>query len=269
MIPDRSRLVRTEKAMRSCVLDAGKTALRYFRNLEKSDIMQKSSIDLVTIADTEVEKHVQARLAKIFPDSAFIGEESGESGDINGPCFILDPIDGTTSFAHGYPFFSVSLAYREDRETYIGIVHAPAFGEIFTSIKGKGAFCGKRRMQVSGVSSLIGSLAITGFACIRAGQKPDNMALFEKVIYKLQGIRRDGSAALDLAFVADGRAELFWELNLNKWDTAAGVLLVEEAGGKVTDLAGRADYEAGRTILASNGRIHDGLLALVREAGYP
>jgi len=254
--------------LKATVLQASRIAMGYYGKLSAGDIAAKSSaIDLVTAADRKVESFVKARLAARHPDIAFLGEEEGLSGDkADGRVFILDPIDGTTNFIHSYPFFSVSLAYREDSRTVIGLVYAPFFKDLYHAIRGGGAYKNGKRIHVSGATKLIDSLAVTGFACIRGGMKPDNMAILNRVIYELSGIRRDGSAAIDLCYVAEGRTEIFWEMNLSSWDVAAGALVVEEAGGKVTDFDAGPHFESKRRILASNGWVHDDFLRLIAES---
>jgi myo-inositol-1(or 4)-monophosphatase len=254
--------------MKKTVLAAGRIVMSYYGRIPRSEVSTKSSFcDLVTEADKKVEAFVKKRLAAKFPDTAFLGEEEGLSGksEKNEKIFILDPIDGTTNFVHGYPFFSVSLAYREDGVTRAGIVYAPCFRDLYHAVRGSGAFRNGRRIGVSRTDNLGDSLAVTGFACIRGGLKPDNVPILNRVIYQVGGIRRDGSAAIDLCFVAEGRTEIFWEMNLSPWDVAAGSLIVEEAGGKVTDFDGGPDYEAKRAIVATNGSLHGQFLRLLKN----
>jgi myo-inositol-1(or 4)-monophosphatase len=257
--------------LRRTVLAAGRIAMKYYGRLSAGEIASKASpTDLVTEADKKVEAFVKARLARRFPDVAFLGEENGLSGGApDGRLFVLDPIDGTTNFIHSYPFFAVSLAYKENGRTLAGFVLAPFFKDLYHAVAGRGAFKNRKRIRVSAVSRLIDSIAVTGFACIRGGLKPDNIPVLDKVIYRMSGIRRDGSAALDLCYVAEGRTDIFWEMNLSPWDVAAGALIVEEAGGRVTDFQSGPGYEAKRRIVASNGRLHADFLGLLDSALKP
>jgi myo-inositol-1(or 4)-monophosphatase len=248
--------------MTQVVFDAGKIAKRYYGKLEANQVENKNPIDLVTVADKEIERFISDRLAKAFPQTAFLGEEYGFTGE-GGSLFILDPIDGTTNFVRQNPCFAISLAYRVEGRTEIGLVYAPMTGTLWHAVRGEGAFKGRKRIHVSSIDSLIRSLAITGFACVRGGMKPDNVALFNKVIYRVMAIRRDGSAAIDLCQVAEGKAELFWEMNLNPYDTAAGELILREAGGTITDFDGLQDHERKRRLVASNGKVHQEFLDLI------
>lgn len=255
---------RLQRAMRSAALEAGRLLLSMLGRLRRDQIAYKTSIDLVTEADRRAEALVRRRLGRLFPTAAFLGEEEGRSGsDTADLLFVLDPLDGTTNFVHGHPFFAVSLACRREGRTVAGVVYAPALKTLYEAVEGQGAFRNHRPVRVSPTPDLLHSLLITGFACVREGRKPDNVPIFAKAIYTCQGIRRSGSAALDLCFVADGRADLFWELGLNPWDVAAGSLIVQEAGGKVTDLSGGPDFIDRRSIVASNGLVHEEFLRLV------
>jgi len=225
-------------------------------------------VDLVTRVDRDLEESIRTDLAQAFPDVAFYGEEGAYGALADYPrVFIVDPLDGTTSFVHGHPFYSISIAYREDGTTRLGVVALPAFGETYWAQRGAGAFHDGRRLRVSDTAVLIESLAATGFACVRARLKPDGLPLFNDLIYRIRGIRRCGSAAIDLCYVAEGRYDLYWELHLQPWDTAAGVLMVREAGGRVTDLGGGPEHEPRRHLVASNGLVHDEFLAVA--ARYP
>jgi myo-inositol-1(or 4)-monophosphatase len=252
-------------AMHSSALAAGRLLMRYYGRLQPSDIAYKNPIDLVTEADKTAESLVRKRLGRIFPSASFLGEEEGLSGRTDADLmFVLDPLDGTTNFVHTHPFFCVSLACREHGRVTGGVVYAPALRTIYHAVAGNGAFRDGRPVRVSRTPDLHHSLLITGFACVREGRKPDGVPLFTNLIYNCQGIRRSGSAALDLCFVADGRADLFWEIGLNPWDISAGALLVAEAGGRVTNLGGDPEFTVARSIVASNGLIHDEFLTVAK-----
>jgi len=247
---------------------AGRIAQEHAGRLRRDEIFHKGSTDMVTRVDRELEDLIRSELARAFPAVAFHGEEGSYDPLADLPrVFVVDPLDGTTSFIHGHPFYSVSLAYREAGVTRLGVVYLPAFGETYWSVHGSGAFHDGRRLHVSDTAVLIEALAATGFACVRARLEPDGLPLFNDMIYRIRGIRRCGSAAIDLCYVAEGRYDLYWELNLSPWDTAAGALMVREAGGRVTDLAGGDAMDARRHIAASNGLLHDEFLAIA--AHYP
>lgn len=247
---------------------AGELSLRHFGRLQASQIEFKHETDLVTAADRDVELFLLERLRELAPDAGFMGEEkSGGDRPLGDRYFVVDPIDGTTSFVHGLPYYSVSVAYKEHGETVLGMVHLPCFGDTYHAEPGKGAWKnGKTRLQVSTSDRLIDALGATGFACVRARLKPDNLPIFSEAIYRIRGIRRLGSAAIDLCYVAEGKFDLYWEINIQPWDIAAGALIVTEAGGTVSDLDGGPGQEARRQILATNGHLHTDFLDLIRTA---
>ena len=220
--------------------------------------------DMVTDIDREVEKFIVTRVRERYPDHGFIGEEYGASAAEREYCWIIDPIDGTTSFIHDFPFDAVSIAIYKNGKPFAGAVFAPAMNEFFLAESGKGAFLNGRAIHVSGCAKLMESLLGTGFVCVRAGIKPDNFDYLPAIAYATQGFRRCGAASLGLCYVAAGRFEAYWELLLNIYDIAAGALIVQEAGGQVTDLRGGGAYPA-KGILASNGLIHEPMLDFFRE----
>ena len=202
-------------------------------------------------------------ISTAWPDHAILGEEEGMSNTGHSEyLWILDPIDGTTSFVHGAPLYSVSVGlYREGRP-YAGAIYVPRLDELYSAQRGRGAFCNGKRIHVSAHTELVNCLGITGFACLRAGLPKNNLPHFCRIAPKIRDIRRYGSAAYDLCAVASGSADFFWEMKLNVYDIAAGVVILSEAGGKVTDFSGGEKYpEEG--ILASNGAVHDDVLRLL------
>jgi len=186
--------------------------------------------DLVTLADGASERVVVARLRADFPQAAFLGEEGGLQTGTSLERWIVDPLDGTTNFAHGYPIFCVSIAFERAGEVVAAVVHAPAMHETFVAERSAGATLNDRKISVSEIETLAASLVCTGFQPARYER---NMRYFDAASQMTQGVRRDGSAALNLAYVASGRFDAFWEFDLHQWDTAAGALLVREAGGRV------------------------------------
>ena len=240
---------------------AGHITLDFRSRLSSMDVVRKSDKDLVSAADVEVESFLVEQIKRQFPSHAILGEESGSYGD-NEYRWIIDPIDGTTSFVHGQPFYSVSVALEKGNDIVMGAVYAPVLGELFFAEKGKGAVCNGQSIQVSRREALIDSVLGTGFACVRADLHLNNLPYFNAVVPHIRGIRRYGSAAVDLSYVACGRLEGFWELNLKIYDMAAGGLILSEAGGRITDFSGGRD-RLPHQILATNGLIHDQLLGLL------
>ncbi len=252
------------------VREAGALSLRWFEGAERNEVSFKGETDLVTVADREVEAFLCRRLHEILPDAGMLGEEGTDTRPAaGGRHFVVDPIDGTTSFFHGLPNYGVSVALKEGGATVFGAVYAPAFGHMYHAVAGGGAWKDGVRLRVSRTERLIDALAATGFGCVRARMKPDNLPLFTEAIYRLRGIRRFGAAALDLCLVAEGRLDLYWEMCVQPWDIAAGMLIVREAGGTATDLAGGGEAETRRQVLSSNGLLHAEFLELVRRVNKP
>ncbi|HTW79483.1 MAG TPA: inositol monophosphatase family protein [Terracidiphilus sp.] len=230
----------------------------------------KGDVDLVTVADRTVEKLIRSRLAENFPEHGIYGEE-GTRERLEGQYrWYVDPLDGTTNFAHGLPQFCVSLGLEhrptgtkadEDGTLAAAVIYDPMRDELYTAERGGGAWLNGRRIRVSHTGALAESLVATGFPSRKRHTNP-NVHFYHEFTLRSHGVRRAGSAALDLAYVAAGRMEAFWEFNLNPWDTAAGILLVIEAGGRVTGFAGEPFKLDSREILASNGLIHDELVGL-------
>jgi myo-inositol-1(or 4)-monophosphatase len=223
------------------------------------DITEKGRrADLVTAADRESERIIVERLRAAFPHARILGEEGGEypaqSTGERGERWIIDPLDGTTNYAHGYPLFCISIAYERGGELLAGVIHAPLMQELFTAQRGGGAARNGEPIHVSAITSLEQSMLVTGF---KPYDYETNAPYFAKASRRVQAVRRDGSAALDLAYTAMGRFDGFWEFGLSPWDTAAGALLVREAGGTVTTLDGAPFAVESGSILATNGRIHE------------
>ena len=233
----------------------------------------KGDVDLVTVADRTVEKLIRGRLGEVFPDHGIYGEEGTRERLEQEFRWYVDPLDGTTNFAHGIPHFCVSMGLEQrvvdsgsgqDGEIVAGVIYNPMLDELFSAERGKGARLNGRPIDVSPVADLAESLVATGFPSRKRHDSP-NIHFYHEFTLRSHGVRRAGSAALDLAYVACGRYEAFWEFNLNPWDTAAGTLLVEEAGGRMSDFAGGQFRLDSREVLASNGRIHEELLSMFRD----
>ena len=226
---------------------------------------KSASIDLVTEVDRACEALVVGEIRRRRPRDAVVAEEgSARDAPTGGWRWIVDPLDGTTNYAHGYPCFCVSIGVERAGRREVGVVYDPLRDELFRCLRGGGAWLGGRRLSVSRVAELRRALVATGFAYDVHRAEDDNLDHFARAVKSAQGVRRGGSAALDLCYVAAGRLDAFWELKLHPWDVAAGILLVEEAGGRVTDLAGGPPPWDGRAVVASNGALHPAMLALLR-----
>ena len=219
--------------------------------------------NLVTEMDARAEQLVSERLRAAFPGDALLGEEGGGRAGTSGRRWIVDPLDGTTNYAHGLPVFGVSIALETDGRAILGVVYDPNRDELFVAERGRGAWLGERRLSVSITPTLDESLLSTGFPYDIRETPDNNLREFAAFCLRAQGVRRMGSAVLYLASVAAGRTDGYWELRLGPWDVAAGALLVEEAGGRVTDLTGGALDLDTPAIVASNGRIHDEMLSVI------
>ena len=231
------------------------------------EITLKGDINLATEMDTRSERAVVETLLASFPGHGIIAEEETRIQSDSGFTWIIDPLDGTTNYAHGYPCFSVSIALEQEGEIVLGVVYDPMRDELFTAQKEKGAFLNGKPIKVSGIDTLIKSLLATGFPYDRRVSEKNNMDYFHDLLMASQEVRRDGSAALDLCSVAAGRFDGFWELKLKPWDVAAGCLIVREAGGMVTDLSGTKFSVYDDEILASNGKIHGLMAEVFRTSG--
>lgn len=231
---------------------------------EKHTIKYKGEIDIVTEVDRMSEEMLISRIGKKFPHHDILAEES--AGIESGSEFrwIIDPLDGTTNYAHGYPVFCVSIALERKDEIILGVIYNPVMEEMFVAEKGKGAFLNDKRISVSDTTELSKSLLATGFPYDIRENPDNNLNYFNEMATKVMAIRRAGSAALDLAYIAAGRFDGFWELRLNPWDTAAGWLLVEEAGGLVTEIFGEDYCVKSPHILATNGKIHGKMIDVFR-----
>jgi myo-inositol-1(or 4)-monophosphatase len=227
-------------------------------------ISKKGPIDFVTEIDLKSEGLILDRIRSAFPDHRILAEEAGANSSESPFNWLIDPLDGTTNYAHGFPAFCVSIAleYRERLE--IGVIYDPTADELFSASRGCGAFLNDRPIHVSEESNLGESLLGTGFSYDPAGMRV-NLGLFHEFMTRAAGVRRVGAAARDLSYVACGRFDGVWEFQLHPWDVAAGMLLVEEAGGKVTNFEGGPSTPRDQRILLSNGRIHDAMLEVLKE----
>lgn len=221
--------------------------------------------DLVTEADRLAEEAVNDVLLKAFPDHGIVGEETGETIGSDGHRWFVDPLDGTTNYAQGLPLFATSIALEKDGELLVGVVHLPVLNETYTAVKGRGAWRNGTPLHVSSTDQLENALLVTGFPNDLSPGRPTNEDHMMALVARTRGVRLLGAASIDLVYVAAGVFEAYWDLTNSPWDVAAGVLLVREAGGTVTDMTGGELQLMKPRLLASNGRIHDQLLGVFGE----
>jgi myo-inositol-1(or 4)-monophosphatase len=242
---------------------AGEVIIRSLNRLESLTITSKGRNDFVSEVDHAAEAEIIKLIRKNYPNHAFLAEESGRTGGDNDTVWIIDPLDGTTNFLHGFPTFAVSIACQIRGKLEHGVVYDPISQEIFSATRGGGAHLDNRRIRVSKQRGLEGSLIGTGFPYRANAKYLDSYLLMLKAVMEnTAGVRRPGSAALDLAYVAAGRTDAFWEIGLAPWDTAAGTLLIQEAGGRIGTLTG-GEYTQGGNVLAGSPKVYAALLELL------
>ncbi len=252
----------------SIVREAAEVLMRIYRTGPQHIARKSTAIDLVTEADIASERLILERLRASFPHDAILGEETGVHGT-GQRCWIFDPLDGTTNFAHRLPIFGVSVALVEGNTVLLGVTCDVTRGRLYWATRGGGAWTQgpeertPRPLRVSHTRSLQAALLATGFPYDKAQSQDNNVAEFAAFLVRAQGIRRAGAATVDMAWLADGRLDGYWEQKLRPWDWAAGALLVQEAGGKVTDYAGNPWTPASTNIVASNGHLHDAMLEVI------
>jgi myo-inositol-1(or 4)-monophosphatase len=248
----------------AAVVRAGDFQMEHFGRDLRVD--KKGVIDLVTEIDIAIEREFRKTIAERFPDHVVLGEEFEERGQreqVPHYCWVFDPVDGTTNYAHGLPIFCSSLALEIDGRAVVGAIYDPNRRELFTAQRAAGAWLNGAPIRVSMSASLIDSLLVTGFPYSVQQEAEELVGLFGEFLGRARAVRRLGSAALDLAYVAAGRLDGFWEQKLNPWDTAAGALIVQEAGGTVTSSSGAPFTSRSRSVLATNGRIHQAMVETI------
>ncbi|MBI3014895.1 MAG: inositol monophosphatase [Candidatus Tectomicrobia bacterium] len=251
------------QAAREMALKAGKLLKEYW--VRGVEVEYKGEINLVTEADRASEALILSEIRRRFPDHSIVAEESAPKQVPGEFCWYVDPLDGTTNFAHKLPYFSVSIGVRRGQEMVAGVIYDPILEELFCAARGEGATCNDRLIRVSPQKNLGESLLVTGFNYTIRQDSGQVFEHFRNFTMVAQGVRRVGSAALDLCYVACGRYEGFWERDLSPWDTAAGTLLVEEAGGRVTQFGGEPFDLYGAEVLASNSLIHETMTEVLRR----
>ncbi len=254
--------------MLNIAIEAAKEAGKFLKfsvgKVKNIETKKGEERNLVSEIDRNAEKKIIDIIKRHHPSHGILAEESGGSGSSD-YVWVIDPLDGTTNFLHGLPIFCVSIGLQYKGELIAGVVYDPNLDELFTAEKGSGAYLNGRRLHVSKSSELIQSLLVTGFPYDIASNPDNTIERFVNVLVKAQAVRRLGSAALDLSYVAAGRLDGFWETNLNPWDMAAGILFVREAGGVVTDFSGADSTIHTPHMLASNGRLHQALLNILQN----
>jgi len=228
-------------------------------------VTYKGSVNLVTEMDLLSEQTIVSYIHRLFPDHSFLAEERAVLRGDSPYQWIIDPLDGTTNYTHGFPFYCVSIALAKRGEVILGVIYDPTKEELFSAEKGKGARLNGKKIYVSSTEKLSQSLLATGFPYDLRESSANNFDHFRNFALRAQAVRRAGSAALDLCYVAAGRFDGFWEMKLGPWDMAAGSLLVKEAGGQSTDFSGRPIRLEGKQVLASNGKIHRSMIRILRK----
>ncbi|MEW6457339.1 MAG: inositol monophosphatase family protein [Acidobacteriota bacterium] len=229
------------------------------------DVDYKGAVNLVTEADFVSQDFTKKEINRNFPEHGILSEENLEENSSSNFRWIIDPLDGTTNYAHNFPIFSVSIALEENKEIVLGVVYNPILDELFWAEKGKGAYLNGSRIKVSSVSSLSESLLATGFPYDIRESDENNLNYFSKFALRAQAIRRCGSAALDMCYVGCGRFDGYWEIKLSPWDVAAGILIVKEADGMVSDFNGSEIDMYSKEVLASNGKIHSQMIQIFKD----
>jgi myo-inositol-1(or 4)-monophosphatase len=254
-------------AMIQVAIDAAREAGQFLKEnvgrVRSIEIKIGEVRNLVSEIDKGSEERIIRSIRSHYPEHGILAEESGASDEPGQFRWIIDPLDGTTNFLHGLPVFSVTIGIEHRGEIVAGVVYDPNLDELYTAEKGAGAYVNGKRISVSGSSELINSLLVTGFPYDIAANPDHAVEHFVEFLMEARGLRRFGSAALDLCYVACGRLDGFWEVNLHPWDMAAGVLLVTEAGGRVSDFRGGPLSIYGKKILASNGAVHDAMIRVL------
>lgn len=258
-------MARTETFLREIVLQAGLRLKKHFGKVKTISLKGGKSTNLVTNVDEEVERLIKGEIHKHFPGDSILAEESAAEDAGSERRWIVDPLDGTTNFAHSFPVFCVSIGIEESREMVAGAIYNPVWEEFYFAVRGKGATLNGKKIHPSSAKTLSESLLVTGFPYDIHEHPESTLPYFDAMIRRAQGMRRVGSAALDLCFVAAGRFDGFFEVSLHPWDSAAGMVILQEAGGRITNFDGEPFSPYQRQLVASNGIIHEEMLTVIGE----
>ena len=250
---------------KKAALEAGKILLKHFGNVPRSAVRKKARNDFISFVDEESEEIIIKIIRSAFPDHAILAEEGGAFENDSPYRWIIDPLDGTTNYLHSIPVFAVSIALEYKNSLIAGVIYNPVSDEIFWASKGEGAFFNGRSISVSDTPILEESFVATGFPFKNKELLSDYLKAFKNIFQQCTGARRMGSAAIDLAYVAAGRFDGFWEIGLKPWDVAAGAIIIEEAGGIVTDFWNGSQYLNNSYIIASNGKIHKEMGEIIKQ----
>lgn len=251
-----------QKFLLSTAVETGEILMKYFHRTHRIEV--KPGAGIVTEADKAAENYILKKIYRNYPESSIITEESGEFRRSESLCFVIDPLDGTSNYAHGFPWFCVSIGLYVDGKSRAGVIYHPILKEMFFAAAGQGAYLNGKRIHVSQTARMSEALLATGFYYSKGKTLRKEVEVFGKMNQAALGVRRPGSAALDLAYVACGRFDGFWEKGLSSWDVAAGFLIVTEAGGKVTDYHGQKTTMFEKQAVASNGKLHGKMVKMVR-----
>ncbi|PHQ79605.1 MAG: inositol monophosphatase [Coxiella sp. (in: Bacteria)] len=244
---------------------SGRVIMRFADQLDRIEVTEKGRNDLVTQVDQLAEQEIIEHITKAYPRHSIISEEAGHLPKDEDMCWVIDPLDGTANFVHGFPQFAISIALKKKGQLEMGCIYDPVRQELFTAVKGKGAHLNNRRIRIGTTRKMQNALVGTGFPFRQPEQKEMYLKTFANVFTDVSDIRRAGAAALDLAYVACGRLDAFWEFGLKEWDMAAAVLMIKEAGGFVSDCAGNTDYLTSGNIVAGNVYTHPALLDCIQK----
>lgn len=250
---------------KQAAFEAGNILKQHFRKISSTDIREKVKNDYLTFVDEKAEKKIIEIIQKQFPEHSILAEESGKQNKNHSHCWIIDPLDGTKNYINGIPVFAVSIALQIKNEINVSVVLDVMQNDMYIAEKKKGAYLNDTLISVSKENNIEKSLLATGFPFKNKSKLSPYMNCFEDIFYHCSGVRRMGAAAIDLAYVASGHFEAFWELGLNPWDMAGGELLITEAGGKVTDFWNESNHLKNSCILASNNKIHETLLKIISK----
>lgn len=259
------QLINITKAVCNIARNVGKFQLEQQNLLKSNDITEKTPNQLVSYVDKESERQITSELKKLIPEAGFVTEEKTITNAMREWCWIVDPLDGTTNYIHHLPIFSISIGLLHNNEVVSGVIFDPSQNECFYASKGNGSYLNDKKIQVSDTTLLKNTLIATGFPYYDFSKTENYLEVFRQLMCSTRGIRRLGSAAIDLAYIACGRFDAFWEYGLQAWDVAASTCIIREAGGKVCDFKGGEDFIFGKTIVASNNAFFETFMSMIKQ----